>query len=676
MMLKHSLRWRLVAAFGLIIVLTVFLSGALSLWATRDRFGILVTEQDRDWAEKIAPLMEASYAYWGNWRGLDELFSDPLDDELVPKELFVTEWFSDIDWWAIAAHTLGLDQQSMREYLEQGNSLAQVAEYQDVAPQAIANAIIAAEQQASDKAVSNGKLTAGQALDEMEWVHEIITAFVWNTDKYKSIEGIAWEAIVAEELGISEEALYGALDVGISITDLSLEYGVAPEHLVNTIVQAEKEMLHENGFFSQEEIAWQLCEIEQKAWAFIKPEFAAPAYVGSVDWTDEGVEWLLDTLLKSNARLLVADSAGWVVYDGAGEHTGKQLPAAMLEQGVPLWNHAQDELAGEAIGEPIGTVIVTTGSDYYDAHQAAFLRGVNRALLLSGALAGIAALFVGLYVARRVTAPVSALTQAAHRMAEGDWSARVSAHTNDELGQMSTAFNTMAGALENQRDLRNRLVNDVAHELATPLSVIQAELEALKDQYQSPDEAAAHVEREIELLRNLVNDLSLLAEADKGELELGLEPIDLAQFTAKAVARWRSQAEANGIELCMLPAESLPPVDADSSQMAQVLGNLIANALQHTPPGGRIEVCCRQDRDPVYVSTTIADTGEGIPATDQAHVFERFYRTDLSRSRRTGGQGLGLAIVRRIVEQHGGEVWVESIVGEGSTFGHRLPVKR
>jgi len=186
------------------------------------------------------------------------------------------------------------------------------------------------------------------------------------------------------------------------------------------------------------------------------------------------------------------------------------------------------------------------------------------------------------------------------------------------------------------------------------------------------------------MLDNLVNDVALLSEADEGDFRLDLEPADLGELTARAVDRWRPLAEAAGVELVLEPAGRLPEVRVDSLRITQVLSNLMANALRHTLGGGRVAIrlveaaAAEPNVEEVsvsYIWTTVSDTGEGISPEDLPHVYDRFYRSDPSRSRRTGGRGLGLAIAKRIIEGHDGRVWAESGEGEGSTFGYSLPIQ-
>ena len=308
-------------------------------------------------------------------------------------------------------------------------------------------------------------------------------------------------------------------------------------------------------------------------------EFSLVLADGTPTWTTEGINWLINAVLLGDQRLLVADRDGWVVYDSTYEHTGQQLSEELLAQGVALRDRAKDEF--------IGTVIVAAGPGYYDTRQIAFLRSVTRSLIISGLVGGLVALLIGLAIARQVIAPVTALTTATRRLADGDWNERLHVRSEDELGQMSAAFNEMVDQLQVQRRLRHRLVNDVAHELNTPLSIIQLEIEALTDGLQSPAEAATALRQEIDLLRNLVGDLEVLAETDAGQISLDARPTNINDLAQEATFRWQARAQVRDIALTVALAGNLPFVLADADRIQQVLGNLLSNALRHTPAGGR-----------------------------------------------------------------------------------------
>jgi signal transduction histidine kinase len=240
--------------------------------------------------------------------------------------------------------------------------------------------------------------------------------------------------------------------------------------------------------------------------------------------------------------------------------------------------------------------------------------------------------------------------------------------------EVAQAFNEMAAALEGAETLRRNLLADVAHELRTPLSVLQGNLRAILDDVYALDKAeVARLYDETRLLSRLVNDLHALAQAEAGQLALNRQPTQLAELVQSTATAFGAAADAKGVSLnWQIPAD-LPPVMADPARLTQVLHNLLDNALRHTPAGGSIALRAGCDDGDVWLA--VQDSGEGISPQDLPHVFDRFYRADLARSRATGGAGLGLAIVRAIVEAHGGGVSAASPgePGQGSTFTLRLP---
>jgi two-component system OmpR family sensor kinase/two-component system sensor histidine kinase BaeS len=641
--------------FGLVILLMMLLSGTLSIWATTSRFDLLVTQESRERALELAPILEASFAVRGDWSGLDTLLAQSSSD-MIDTIVY------DRDWWSIVATHLGIDEPTLADQIVREGNLGAIAIMRGIEPATLVQAIIDVEKAKIDMAAASGRLTADEATAELAVVQASANAYIWDAPDMLGLTLPDWDAIIASELGLSKDEVETTTDANRSVAELASERGITPATLIGAILEAEKNALRASGEMTDTQIEWELADIIGLARKRIEAR-------GGSRWSDEAESppWFLNQALVGGERLLVASPDGRVVYDSTAITRGERLPASMLDQGAPLWDYAHNTL--------IGTVIVAAGPDYYNAHQVSFLRSVSWSLAVSALTAGIVSLLVGLAIARRITAPVIALTEATRQLAGGDWATRLTVTTDGELGQMSVAFNAMAQALETQHALRRQLVDDIVHELNTPLSVIQLELEALKDGMQTPEEAAIHVKRETEFLRNLVDDLSLLAESDRGSLRLDLKPTDLVALTAEAVTRWRPQAEAAGVELRMAPTGPLPSVNADPLRLAQVLGNLISNALRHTPSGGHIEVLCQSSTDEagMWVLTTVRDGGEGIPAADLPYVFDRFYRGSQSDSRRRSGRGLGLAIVKQIVELHGGRVWAESQLGEGSTFCYSLP---
>jgi two-component system sensor histidine kinase BaeS len=284
---------------------------------------------------------------------------------------------------------------------------------------------------------------------------------------------------------------------------------------------------------------------------------------------------------------------------------------------------------------------------------------------------------VGTLTARRFTEPLSETMKAADALAEGDLSARVSVRgSSPEFRRFTHSFNRMAESLETADRQRRELLADVAHELRTPLTIIQGNLEGLRDGvYESTPDHLDLVLDETHKLSHLVDDLRLLTLAEAGQLPLDFQRLDVGQLLADVRDAFACQAHEAGITLAVDSLPSLPPLLADPQRMGQVLGNLLTNALRHTPPGGRITLGAAPVPDINAVRLWVADTGEGIPPEDLPRIFDRFWRGDPARTHETGaGSGLGLAIAKSLVEAHGGRIIAESRVGEGTKVSCVLPL--
>jgi two-component system OmpR family sensor kinase/two-component system sensor histidine kinase BaeS len=287
--------------------------------------------------------------------------------------------------------------------------------------------------------------------------------------------------------------------------------------------------------------------------------------------------------------------------------------------------------------------------------------------------------WVGRLAARRFTSPLSETMRAADAMADGDLSARVPEHGSGEFRRFARSFNRMAGALETADRHRRELLADVAHELRTPLTIIQGNLEGLRDGvYEASPEHLDLVLDETGKLSRLVDDLRLLTLAEAGQLPLDLQVLDVPQLLADVRDAFACQASEAALALTVDVAGSLPPLLADPQRLGQVLGNLVANALRHTPAGGQVSLgadLAPHEQVPSAVRLWVADTGEGIPAEDLSRIFDRFWRGDPARSHELGaGSGLGLAIAKSLIEAHGGRIWAESEVGQGTTVSCILPL--
>jgi two-component system sensor histidine kinase BaeS len=313
-------------------------------------------------------------------------------------------------------------------------------------------------------------------------------------------------------------------------------------------------------------------------------------------------------------------------------------------------------------------------ADLFINYQAA----VRESLALAAGTAVVVALGVSVFVTRQVVKPVQQMERASQRIAEGHYAERVDVSGTpdefDELGQLAVSFNRMAATLEQTEAMRRQLIGDVAHELRTPLTTIKGTAEGLIDGVLPADPETFHrIYKEADRLQRLVVDLQELSRVEAGAYQLALKPAQPGDLVAAVAERLGGQFDDKEVALVTDIPAGLPPVLADEDRIGQVLLNLVGNALQYTPSGGKVTIHAQRERDRVIFS--VADTGIGIPAEHLPHLFTRFYRVDKSRSRAGGGSGIGLTISRYLVEAHGGTISAESGgPGTGSTFTFTLPV--
>lgn len=293
------------------------------------------------------------------------------------------------------------------------------------------------------------------------------------------------------------------------------------------------------------------------------------------------------------------------------------------------------------------------------------------------AMSALVALAVSYYVSRRLQQSVTEVASAAKAVARGQYDTRVSPpRLGDEFDALAVAFNQMASRLQTVDSSRQRLFGDLAHEIRTPVAVLEAYVEALEDGVRTltPSTAAMLRDQTRRLVR-FSEDVAALAKAEESSFSLARSMIDVTSVARRCVAAAQERFGTNNVTLRLPQRQQLPPLWADEQRLAQVFGNLLDNALLHTPLGGSVELTCARNGDSVIV--TVADDGEGIAAEHLPMIFERFYRADTARDREHGGAGLGLAIAKALVEAHGGTISVNSAgPGTGATFTVDLPVTR
>uniref|UniRef100_A0A5Q5CM60 histidine kinase n=1 Tax=Mycobacterium sp. (strain JLS) TaxID=164757 RepID=A0A5Q5CM60_MYCSJ len=302
------------------------------------------------------------------------------------------------------------------------------------------------------------------------------------------------------------------------------------------------------------------------------------------------------------------------------------------------------------------------------------------ALSVGGAVAvsALVAFTVSWYVSRRLQRSITEVASAATAVAEGRYGIRVSPpHLGEDFDSLAQAFNQMAAQLQAVDTSRRQLFADLAHEIRTPVSVLQAYTEAIEDGVRSltPDTTAMLRDQTQRLVR-FAEDVAALAQAEESAASLEFADVDVAELIANTAAALSAHYHAKAVSLSThLPTIQLPPLCGDEQRLSQVLANLLDNALRHTPPHGRVDV--HADTDGTRLLLRVADTGEGIAAEHLPHVFERLYRADAARTRDHGGSGLGLAIAKALVEAHGGHISASSQgAGTGTTFTITLPQQR
>lgn len=296
------------------------------------------------------------------------------------------------------------------------------------------------------------------------------------------------------------------------------------------------------------------------------------------------------------------------------------------------------------------------------------------ALLIGLSIAVTGSIVVSLLVSRRLGRSLTDLGQAAARISAGDYDQRVQQADSRELASLADSFNAMAARLDAVETSRRRLLTDLAHEVRTPLATMELCVESLEDGAIDPGPPAWQIlSDQIGRISRLADDLGQVSAAEEGRLELTLTPLDLNQVTSDAVLAAREAFDRKQVALELIPCPARDEeVLADRSRLQQVLGNLLSNALRHTPPGGRVVVAVNSDGPALRVQVT--DTGDGIEPEHLANIFERFYRTDTARDRDSGGTGVGLAISRAIARAHGGSLSAASEgPGRGAIFTLHLP---
>jgi signal transduction histidine kinase len=361
-------------------------------------------------------------------------------------------------------------------------------------------------------------------------------------------------------------------------------------------------------------------------------------------------------------RIAVADQYGVIIADTSGKLLGTIHPEKHLAHGFPILSNF----------ERVGTVLVGSMIDSsltgIDEH---FLSSITSSLLWATLVSSLFALVLGLAFAGRVTKPLGQLSEAAGRVAAGNLEMSVPVRGRDELADLSISFNAMTEELRSLEEEKKRIIADAAHELRTPVTLIQGTIEAMLDGIYPIDRATLEsVHEETIRLSRLIDTLRELELIDSGELDLEFGEVDLLELSRKAIPLFATQAASKGIRLAV-EGSGATLLKGDYLRLGEVVYNLLSNAIKYSPPGSVVRIGVVKEGASLLL--VVEDSGTGIPAEERGRIFERFYRIDRSRTHDTGGRGLGLAIVQEIVKAHRGSIEVGDSELGGAAFTVKLP---
>lgn len=397
------------------------------------------------------------------------------------------------------------------------------------------------------------------------------------------------------------------------------------------------------------------------------------------EWNVEYIHGYGMYALRDGYIIKLCDMDGNVVWD-AMNHDMTLCHQVMLEISTRM-EEKRPELEGDFLtyrydlrqgGETVGTLDVSYyGPYYFNEDDFQFLASLNYILFIAGILATAGAVAAGVILARRFSAPISQITGITREISEGNYAIRYESEARtQELEELIDAVNHMAESLERQESIRRRLTSDVAHELRTPIANVSSHLEAIIEGVWEPDtERLQNCYDELGRISDIICDLEKLRQVEDENMILDKEPVDLLELSKGVRTAFEPELDRKQLN-CAVDGEAAV-VSGDQKRLYQVIYNLMSNAVKYSTEGGHIQI--QVSDGPQAAQLTVADQGIGIPKEDLPLIFERFYRTDRSRNRKTGGAGIGLTIVKAIVQAHGGKIEVESEESQGSRFIVTLP---
>lgn len=398
-------------------------------------------------------------------------------------------------------------------------------------------------------------------------------------------------------------------------------------------------------------------------------------------WDANGIEIVGANALERGLMLRIEDQDGIVLWDAMVHNSGQC--AAIIQNMSQIMKRHYENFKGGYVekdypitidGEVVGTTVVGYyGPYFYTESDIQFLNTLNRLLKVGAGIAMLMALGLGFILSRQLSIPIKRVTAAARQIADGNLKERVSEKsTTTEIVELTDTVNSLADSLEKQETLRKRLTADVAHELRTPLATLQSHIEAIQDGVWEMDAERLNLcHEETVRLTKIVQSLEELTRYDQENTKLNKTVSNLNELMEKLSKTFAAEFLRKGVALSLELPDQPATLAVDEDKLTQALINLVSNSLKFTPEGGTVSMTLRDEG--AEISIAVADTGIGIAEEDMPYIFERFFRADQSRNKKTGGSGIGLAIVKSIAEAHGGRVEVQSNLNTGSIFKLYLP---
>lgn len=398
------------------------------------------------------------------------------------------------------------------------------------------------------------------------------------------------------------------------------------------------------------------------------------------NWSDKVLRSINNSRLIDNFDIQIKDEKGNIVFENYVDNNMLRMHNQMMgRMGKGMMrgsNNGQTNASNITVkmfelivdGKSVGTMEIGYVGDFIvSQREVDFTKGINSSIFYASLISIVLAIILGLYNSKVMSEPILKITNAANNIREGKLDTNIEIKNDvQELMELSMAINHLANSLKDQQILRKRLTTDISHELRTPLTILQSHIEAFSDGVWSPTKDRLDICRdEVIRLKKLVEQLKYITDIENHKIELEIEKVNISQLIGNVVESFSYEFDLKEIEF---NKRIIPNViiEADKDKIRQIMINLISNALKFTDIGGKVDVLLNEDEK--SISIEIIDTGVGIDEEDISFVFERFYRGDKSRSRRTGGTGIGLTITKTLVEAHGGDITVYSEKGKGSRF--------